>query len=282
MKNQIVPKSSAFTLIELLVVISIIALLVGILLPALTTARRTARELACLTQVRSFTQAMFTYQADNGTLPTWARAIGNGSFFSIGGPVWPQTLGDGDYLGSDDTSDIFRCPIVFSAAADYLDLRGGDFAARDGFVMNYSMNGPVGGVNNRRDDPDVATGELFQAYSSDDIFEPSNTMLTAEKAVPFSISIGAERVNGAVRNWADIQIAHPQSTVGPGTENVRNLNVLILTESSGTNNMGKVDGSAAAEKGEMFIASGRIDMARDGSGWENEDLILDPFDPTQP
>lgn len=60
-----------FTLIELLVVISIIALLVGILLPALGAARATARGAVCMSNMRQIGVMYFTYANDNDdTLPT--------------------------------------------------------------------------------------------------------------------------------------------------------------------------------------------------------------------
>ena len=99
----------AFTLVELLVVISIIALLLAILLPSLSNARRQARRVLCLTRLSQLGVAVHLYANDSaGFLP---QTLGGPSpWRDKRGALYSLVMGSGVYSPMDTYPELLVCP----------------------------------------------------------------------------------------------------------------------------------------------------------------------------
>ncbi len=163
--HKISVRTTGFTLIELLIVISIIALLIGILLPSLATARKTAYAVQCQSNLKSLVTAMFAYGVDaKDFLPYTNSQSGEDPSAAVrwDGPGWlynrtklmaeegwtatspvnaqqehVQTGAVFAYLQSDK---IYHCPLD-RKEVDWTDADRTSVRPMTSYVMNRSMNG---------------------------------------------------------------------------------------------------------------------------------------------
>ena len=142
-------RRGGFTLIELLVVIAVIALLVGLLLPALGPAREASRTTKCLSAQRQFSLALVMYlNAHDERFPpaitgvyTAGPVYGWDFTHYSDGRVEPGVLWDG--LAP---LEIAQCPSLYGEASETANYAGDPYT---GFNYNTSYLGgptePVGG-----------------------------------------------------------------------------------------------------------------------------------------
>ena len=136
-------RSTAFTLVELLVVIGIIAVMISILMPALTKARRAALQTQCLSNMRQvgIGLQMYTLDYKGKTPPLRCNDPGNGSVLQFGDPTvyaqYPNFLGS-LLAHAQDNRAIFKCPVPEPQV-----MAGGGYLVTESSDTSYGGNAAV-------------------------------------------------------------------------------------------------------------------------------------------
>lgn len=152
-------RRAGFTLIELLVVIGILVILIGILVPVVSSARRNGREVVCASNVRQLALGLIAYAVQNkGSYPP--NSAESGQFWYLE-PLIGQHLTAPDKVG--------RAGEVPPGADASVGLAGGVFVCPDDLddsVRSYSMNlyasGGVSSGVQKKLDGEKPPGRLFK------------------------------------------------------------------------------------------------------------------------
>ena len=143
-----VKKQCAFTLVELLVVVSIIALLVGILVPVLKGAKDAARRTACASNLRQLGTALRMYLVESNDVLPAATPFGGIPGWGHGDPFHLPDIATvlKPYLAKEvaDQDAVFRCPADVPGKTRRLgELDGESYYETDGasYAYNFRLSG---------------------------------------------------------------------------------------------------------------------------------------------
>jgi len=236
-------QETGFTLVELLVVVSIIALLVSMLLPALAQAREHARMLDCASNLRTLGLASVQYTNDyDGAIVLNGEP--SGTFSYPGRPFWDARLlpylGVDNWDGINNTSTPTTHPLSRNTQKLFLCSSQRDSAEkmkvsyRVRYCRSYRINAWISGLE------DWLTGWPDKPSSTkmSSISDTAVTVLFVEAGDFEGPGIFNDLNGWAVRGWYDVTPAH---LVKVGEDNVAG-NPWGLPAMYGVSNFTFVDG----------------------------------------
>jgi len=137
-------RRKCFTLVELLVVIGIIAVLMGILLPALSAVRRTAQRVVCGSNLSGIGKAMLLYANEYGG--DFPRAGGAGSEWGTSGEIKDWTDNTGNQYGGRGNAKVTITSSLY-LLVKYADVTPGQFNCKgDSGIKELKLSDATAGV----------------------------------------------------------------------------------------------------------------------------------------